>query len=101
MKQQTLAMAADAQLGFEQHRKPTRRDEFLKTMDSLVPWAALCEEIAPHYPKAGNGRPPIGLQRMLRIHFIQHWRNLADLACEEALYDSASLRRFVGIDLGL
>ena len=43
MKQQTLAMAADAQLGFEQHRKPTRRDEFLKTMDSLVPWAALCE----------------------------------------------------------
>ena len=35
-------------------------------MDSLVPWAALCEEIAPHYPKAGNGRPPIGLQRMLR-----------------------------------
>ena len=66
MKQQTLAMAADAQLGFEQHRKPTRRDEFLKTMDSQVPWAALCEEIAPHYPKAGNGRPPIGLQRMLR-----------------------------------
>ncbi len=66
MKQQTLAMAADAQLGFEQHRKPTRRDEFLKTMDSLVPWAALCEEIALHYPKAGNGRPPIGLQRMLR-----------------------------------
>jgi IS5 family transposase len=37
---------------------------------------------------------------MLRIHFIQHWFNLADLACEEALYDSASLRRFVGIDLG-
>ena len=100
MKQQTLAMAADAQSGFEQHRKPTRRDEFLKTMDALVPWAALCEEIAPHYPKAGNGRPPIGLERMLRIHFIQHWFNLADLACEEALYDSASLRRFVGIDLG-
>ena len=101
MKQQTLAMAADAQSGFEQHRRPTRRDEFLKTMEALVPWAALCEEIAPHYPKAGNGRPPIGLQRMLRIHFIQHWFNLADLACEQALYDSASLRRFVGIDLGL
>ena len=100
MKQQTLAMAADAQSCFEQHRKPTRRDEFLKTMDALVPWAALCEEIAPHYPKAGNGRPPIGLQRMLRIHFIQHWFNLADLACEDALYDGASLRRFVGIDLG-
>ena len=100
MKQQTLAIAADQGSGFEQYRKPTRRDEFLQTMDAIVPWAALCEVIEPHYPKAGNGRPPIGLERMLRIHFIQHWFNLADLACEEALYDSASLRRFVGIDLG-
>ncbi|MDP2451306.1 MAG: IS5 family transposase [Hydrogenophaga sp.] len=99
MKQQTLAMAAE-QSGYEQHRKPTRRDEFLATMEAIVPWATLCEVIEPHYPKAGNGRPPIGLERMLRIHFIQHWFNLADLACEEALYDSASLRRFVGIDLG-
>ena len=99
MKQQTLAMAAD-QSGYEQYRKPTRREEFLATMQSIVPWTALCEVIAPHYPKAGNGRPPIGLERMLRIHFIEHWFNLADLACEEALYDSASLRRFVGIDLG-
>src|SRR5450830_1264242 len=98
MKQQTLAMAADQT--FENYRKPTRRDEFLKTMEAIVPWVALCEVIEPHYPKAGNGRPPIGLERLLRIHFIQHWFNLADLACEEALYDSASLRRFVGIDLG-
>ena len=99
MKQQTLAMAAD-QSGYEQYRKPTRREEFLATMEAIVPWAALCAVIEPHYPKAGNGRPPIGLERMLRIHFIQHWFNLADLACEEALSDSASLRRFVGIDLG-
>ncbi len=98
MKQQTLAMAADQ--NFENYRKPTRRDEFLRTMEAVVPWSALCEVIEPFYPKAGNGRPPIGLERMLRIHFIQHWFNLADLACEEALYDSASLRRFVGIDLG-
>jgi len=100
MKQQTFAMAADSQSGYEQYRKPTRRDEFLKTMEAIVPWSALCAVIEPHYPKAGNGRSPIGLERMLRIHFIQHWFNLADLACEEALYDSASLRRFVGIDLG-
>ena len=98
MKQQTLAMATDQT--FENYRKPTRRDEFLKTMEMIVPWAALCEVIEPYYPKAGNGRPPIGLERMLRIHFIQHWFNLADLSCEEALYDSVSLRRFVGIDLG-
>ena len=100
MKQQTLAMAADQNNGFEQSRKPTRREEFLRTMETIVPWAALCQVIEPHYPKAGNGRPPIGLERMLRIHFLQHWFNLADLACEEALYDSASLRRFAGIDLG-
>jgi IS5 family transposase len=98
MKQQTLAMAADQ--GFERHRKPTRRDQFLETMNQVVPWEALRAVVEPHYPKKGNGRPPIGLERMLRIHFLQHWFNLADLACEEALYDSASLRRFAGIDLG-
>jgi IS5 family transposase len=100
MTQQTLAMAADQGAGFEQHRKPTRRDVFLDTMERIVPWAQLCAIIEPHYPKRGNGRPPIGLERMLRIHFVQHWFNLADFACEEALYDSAGLRRFVGIDLG-
>lgn len=98
MKQQTLAMAADQ--CFEQHRKPTRRDQFLETMNRIMPWKALCAVIEPHYPKKGNGRPPIGLERMLRIHFLQHWFNLADFACEEALYDSASLRRFAGLDLG-
>lgn len=93
-------MAEDQGSGFARYAKPTRRDEFLKAMDALVPWSALCEEIAPHYPKAGNGRPPVGLERMLRMYFVQHWFNLADQACEEALYDSANLRRFVGIDLG-
>ena len=98
--QYTLAMAADQGASFERYRKPTRRDEFLATMNAIVPWAALCEVVEPHYPKGVGGRPPIGLERMLRIHFIQRWFNLADLACEEALYDSASLRSFVGIDLG-
>ena len=60
----------------------------------------LCEVIEPHYPKAGNGRPPVGLERMLRMYFVQHWFNLADAACEDALLDSTALRRFVGIDLG-
>ena len=56
MKQKTLAMAADQEAAFANYRKPTRRDEFFKTMESIVPWAALCEVIEPHYPKAGNGR---------------------------------------------
>ena len=100
MKQQTLAMAADQNTKFERFRRPTRRDEFLATMERLVLWASLCEVIEPHYPKAGNGRPPVGLERMLRMYFVQHWFNLADEACEEALLDSTALRGFVGIDLG-
>jgi transposase, IS5 family len=98
MKQQTLAMASDK--GFEQFRRPTKRDKFLRTMDLIVPWSELCAVVEPHYPKGEGGRPPIGLERMLRMLFVQHWFNLADEACEEALYDSASLRAFVGIDLG-
>ena len=100
IKQQTLAMAADQVGGFEQYRRATKRDVFLGTMNEIVPWSELCELIEPHYPKPGNGRPPVGLQRMLRMYFVQHWFNLADEACEEALLDSTALRRFVGIDLG-
>jgi IS5 family transposase len=98
MKQQTLAMAADKD--FEQYRRPTKRDRFLRTMDQIIPWQELCAVVEPYYPKGEGGRPPIGLERMLRMLFVQHWFNLADEACEEALYDSASLRSFVSIDLG-
>ena len=70
MKQQTLAMAADPGVGFEQYRKPTKRDTFLATMEQIVPWQELCAVIVPHYPKIGRGRPPIGLERMLRMYFV-------------------------------
>ena len=100
MTQKTLAMAADQGAGFEQYRRPTKRDVFLATMEQVVPWQELSAVIEPHYPKAGNGRPPVGLERMLRMYFVQHWFNLADEACEEALLDSTALRHFVGIDLG-
>jgi transposase, IS5 family len=99
-KQMTLAMQSDS--GFETHRKPTRRDAFLAQMDKVVPWADLCALIAPVYPQASErgGRRPIGLERMLRIYFLQQWYDLSDPAVEEALYDSQAMRRFVGIDLG-
>lgn len=99
MQQQTLAMAADQGESFEQHRRATRRDVFLSTMEQLVPWCELCAVIEAYYPKAGKGRPPVGLERMLRMYFLHHGFNLADEACEEALLDSPALRRFVGIDL--
>ena len=100
MKQQTLAMAADQNAAYEKYRKPTKRDTFLAAMEQIVPWADLCSVIEPYYPKAGNGRPPVGLDRMLRMYLVQHWFNLADVACEDALLDSPALRRFVGVDLG-
>src|ERR1044072_2805158 len=100
MKQQSLAAAADEGAGFERYRRATRRDVFLATMNEHGPGTALGQVIEPHYPKAGNGRPPVGLERMLRMYFVQHWFNLADAACEDALLDSTALRRFVGIDLG-
>jgi len=96
MKQMTLA----ATTGFEKHSRATRKGAFLARMDSLMPWAEFCALIEPHYPKAGNGRPPIGLERMLRMYCIANWFNLADDACEEALYDVALFRDFCGFDLG-
>lgn len=96
MRQQTLAMTT----GFERYTKKTRRAQFLEQMEQVVPWHELTALIAPYYPKAGNGRPPVGLERMLRIYFLQQWFNLSDPAVEEALYDSPVMRQFAGIDLG-
>jgi len=69
-------------------------------MDRVMPWSDLCAVIAPFYAKGEGGRPTVGLERMLRIYFLQQWFNLSDPAAEEAIYDSAAMRRFVGIDLG-
>jgi IS5 family transposase len=96
VRQQSLA----AQSGFERYGKKTRREQFLEEMERVVPWAELEALVRPHYPKGENGRPPMGLGIMLRIHFLQQWFNLSDPGAEEALYDSAVLRRFAGIDLG-
>jgi IS5 family transposase len=95
MKQMSLAEG-----GFEKYGKVTRRAAFLAEMDRVVPWSELCALIEPHYPKVGNGRPPIGLERMLRLHFLQHWFNLSDPKLEDEVHESDSMRRFVGIDLG-
>ena len=98
MKKQ-LTLAANE---FERFRKPTRREKFLAEMNTVVPWSELVALLEPYYPKttSAGGRPPAGLERMLRIHCLQLWFNLSDPAVEEALYDSRAMRSFVGIDLG-
>jgi IS5 family transposase len=94
-KQRTFASVAWAHKG-----KVTRRERFLAEMDAVIPWADLLRLIEPHYPKAGNGRQPLGLEKMLRIYFVQQWFNLSDPQAEDSVYDSESVRRFVGIELG-
>lgn len=95
MKQTTFAS-----LAFDSKKKLTRRERFLAEMDQVVPWTRLLKLIAPHYPKAGNGRAPMSLETMLRIYFLQQWFNLSDPAAEDSLYDIESMRRFCGIELG-
>ena len=88
--------------GFERKTKRTRKREFLDEMNLVVPWAELVSLIAPHAPAPGakGGRPPFAVEAMLRIHFLQQWFNLSDPAMEEALYDMALFREFVGLDAG-
>jgi len=86
--------------GFEGYSKKTRRTEFLEEMEQVVPWPELCALVEPYYPKAGQGRPAVGVERMVRMYFVQQWFDLSDPGVEEALYDSIVLRQFVGIDLG-
>jgi IS5 family transposase len=97
MKQQSLA----SQVGFEKYGRKSRREQFLDEMEQVVPWSGLQALVVPHYAKAGNGRRPVGLAIMLRTYFVQQWFNLSDPGVEEALYESAALRRFVGVDLGV
>jgi IS5 family transposase len=88
-----------AQAEYATKKKQTRRDKFLAEMERVVPWGRLVERLQPLYPKGERGRKPIGLERMLRIYFLQQWYGLADEALEDALYDSQALRSFAGIDL--
>ena len=100
MKPTQPTQVSFAQAEYEKKKKRTRREVFLEKMEQVVPWKRLMEVIEPHYPKSGKrGRPPIGLERMLRMYFVQQWYGLADEAVEDAVYDSQALRNFMGIDL--
>lgn len=88
-----------ASLSYENKKVTTKREKFLNEMERVVPWKRLLRLIEPYYPKAGKGRPPIAMETMLRIYFLQQWYALSDPAAEEALYDMESMRRFAHLDL--
>lgn len=89
-----------ASIAWNAKGKITRREQFLAEMDAVIPWARLLALIEPRYPKPGNGRQPLGLEKMLRIYFLQQWFNLSDPQAEDAIYDSESMRRFARVELG-
>jgi len=93
-KQQTFAGLAWTNKG-----KVTRREQFLSEMNQIIPWNLLLKLIEPCYPKAGRGRQPLGLEKMLRIYLLQIWFDLSDPQAEDAIYDSESMRRFAGVEL--
>jgi IS5 family transposase len=93
-KQQTFAS-----LAWKNKGKLTRRERFLSEMNQIIPWSLLIGLIEPHYPKAGRGRQPLGLEKMLRIYLLQIWFDLSDPQAEDAIYDSESMRRFAGVEL--
>ena len=90
--QQTLA----SQAGFAKYGRKSKRELFLEQMNEVVPWSELVALVDPVYPKAGNGRQPVGLGIMLRTYFLQQWFGLSDPGMEEAFYESAVLQRFAG-----
>lgn len=88
-----------SQAEFADKKKITRRERFLARMEAIIPWLSLLAVIEPFYPKGERGRPPIGLERMLRMYFLQQWYGLADEVLEDAIYDSQAMRGFARIDL--
>jgi IS5 family transposase len=80
-------------------KKTTRKEKFLAEMDEILPWKELLGVIRRHYPRRGHGRPPIELESMLRIYFMQQWYGLSDPSMEDSLYDITSMRLFAGLSL--
>jgi IS5 family transposase len=95
MKQTTFATMV-----YENKKKETRREKFLREMNRAIPWDRLVSLIEPYYPKSGNGRRPMPLEQMLRIYFMQQWYSLSDPAMEDSLYDMESMRWFAKIEMG-
>ena len=93
MNQQTFS-----DIEYSNRRKKTKREEFLDSMDKIIPWDYWIELIREHYPSGKRGRPPRGVETMLRMYLMQNWFNLSDAAIEDAIYDSYAMRSFMHID---
>ena len=93
MNQQTFS-----DIEYSSRKRKTRREEFLDSMDKIIPWEHWIDLIKVHYPSGKRGRPPRGIETMLRMYLMQNWFNLSDAAIEDAIYDSYAMRKFMHID---
>ena len=93
MKQETFT-----DIEYSYRKKKTKREEFLEIMEEIIPWDEWVGVIEPYYPKGKRGRPPMGIEKMLRMYLLQIWFNLSDPATEDAIYDSYAMRKFTDID---
>jgi len=84
-------------LNLDLSNRRTRKRAFLGEMDCVVPWKEFVALIEPHAPAKATGRRPFRLEAMLRIHLLQQWFGLSDVAMEEALYDVPLYREFAGL----
>ena len=80
---------------FTNRRRKTKRELFLEQMDKIIPWADWVNMIAAYYPSGKRGRPPIGIETMLRMYLMQNWFSLSDEGIEDAVYDSHAMRSFL------
>ena len=85
-------------LEYNSRRRTTRREEFLKKMEQILPWKSWVELIRPYYPNGKRGRPPYEIEVMLRMILLQVWFNLSDEAVEDAIYDSYAMKSFLGLN---
>ena len=93
MKQQTFS-----DIEYANRRRTTKREAFLDSMESIIPWKEWVELIRPFYPQGKRGRRPIEIETMLRMHLMQNWFNLSDVGIEDAIYDSYAMRKFMRLD---
>lgn len=93
-----MSQQSFADVEYANRKRRTKRDEFLEIMEEVIPWEEWVAIVAPYYPDGKRGRPPRGVETMLRMHLLANWFNLSDEGVEDAVYDSYAFRKFMKVD---
>ena len=93
-----MSQQSFSDMEYSLRKRTTKREEFLDIMDEIIPWDEWVDLIKPHYFSGKRGRPPKGIEKMLRMYLLQCWFTLSDEGVEDAIYDSYAFRKFMGIN---